>query len=192
MRKEGESLQYKEFKFGTGENKIQIMLLDEIMEQGLAGMISSPMFKENIAIVVEDNPSTIDYDFACLGYTKKKTAPRVMMKRNFFEDLKCGTPESRMILFHEIGHYANQDFLTNDGNTDAEREALVVDGGISEKEIKADAFAASYLGNETVIEGLEALKKRILTDYADYDEESVRITIKEIDIRISHIKGLED
>ena len=103
------------------------------MDLKLGGMISSPMFKENIAIVVEDNPSTIDYDFACLGYTKKKTAPRVMMKRNFFEDLKCGTPESRMILFHEIGHYSNGDILTNDGNNDAEREALVSDNKVSEK-----------------------------------------------------------
>ena len=37
---------------------------------------------------------------------------------------------------------------------------------------------------------MEDLKKRILKDYADYDEESIRITIKEIDIRISHIKEM--
>lgn len=185
-------MQYKQLEFGTDENKITITLLNKIMEQRLAGMISSPMFNENIAIVVEDNPKTIDYDFACLGYTKEKTVPRVMMKSEFFDDLKHGTPESRMILFHEIGHYANNDFLTNEGNVDAEREALVAENKVSKKEIKADAFAVSYLGKDVVIAGLEDLKKRILRDYADYDEDSLRITIKEIDIRISHIKGLED
>lgn len=185
-------MQYQTISFGEGKEKIELTLLDNLMDLSLGGMISSPMFNENIAIVVEDNPETIDYDFACLGYTKEKTAPRVMMKSEFFDALKRGTPESRTILFHEIGHYVNGDILTNEGNTDAEREALVADNKVSEKEIKADAFAVAYLGKDAVIAGLEGLKKRILTEYADYDEDSIRITIKEIDIRISHIKGLED
>ena len=128
-------MQYQSISFGKGKEKIELTLLDNLMEQKLGGMISSSMFRENIAIVVDDNPETIDYDFACLGYTKDKTAPRVMMKSTFFEDVKCGTPESRMILFHEIGHYANNDFLTNEGNVDAEREALVADNKVSEKEL---------------------------------------------------------
>jgi len=183
-------VQYQTIFFGDGKEKIELTLLDNLMELNLGGMISSPMFKENIAIVVEDNHETIDYDFACLGYTKEKTAPRVMMKSEFFDDLKRGTLESRTIIFHEIGHYVNGDILTNEGNTDAERESLVADNKVSEKEIKADAFAVSYLGKDVVLTGLEDLKKRILRDYADYDEESIRITIKEIDIRISHIRRM--
>ena len=185
-------MQYQTLSFGEGKEKIELTLLDNLMEQKLAGMISSPMFSENIAIVVEENPETIDYDFACLGYTKEKTAPRVMMKSEFFDELKRGAPESRTIIFHEIGHYVNSDILTNEGNTDTEREALVADNNVCVKEIRADAFAVAYLGKDVVIAGLEDLKKRILRDYADYDEDSLRITIKEIDIRISHIKGLED
>lgn len=188
--KEGVIVQYQTISFGEGKEKIELTLLDNLMELNLGGMISSPMFKENIAIVVEDNHKTIDYDFACLGYTKEKTAPRVMMKSEFFDDLKRGTPESRTILFHEIGHYANGDILLNDGYTDAEREALVADNKVSEKELKADAFAVAYLGKDVVITGLEDLKKRILRDYADYDEESIRITIKEIDIRISCVRRM--
>lgn len=183
-------MQCQTISFGEGEEKIELTLLESLMDLKLGGMISSPMFNENIAIVVEDNPETIDYDFACLGYTKEKTAPRVMMKSTFFEDLKRGTSESKMILFHEIGHYANNDMLTNMGNADKEREALVVKNKVSEKEIKADAFAVAYLGEDVVVTGLEDLKKRIIKDYADYDEESIRITIKEIDIRISHIKEM--
>ncbi len=112
------------------------------------------------------------------------------MKSEFFDDLKRGTLESRTIIFHEIGHYVNGDILTNEGNTDADRESLVADNKVSEKEIKADAFAVSYLGKDVVLTGLEDLKKRILRDYADYDEESIRITIKEIDIRISRIRRM--
>lgn len=188
--KEGEIVQYQTISFGEGKEKIELTLLDNLMEHNLGGMISSSMFSENIAIVVEDNPETIDYDFACLGYTKEKTAPRVMMKSEFFEDLKRGTSESRAILFHEIGHYANGDILLNDGYTDAEREALVADNKVSEKELKADAFAVAYLGKDVVITGLEDLKKRILKEFADYDEESIRITIKEIDIRIACIEQI--
>ena len=55
------------------------------------------------------------------------------------------------------------------------------------KEIRADAFAVQYLGKETVVAGLRELQRRILAYYQDRDEESVQITIKEIDIRISHI-----
>ena len=182
-------MQYQTISFGEDKEKIELTLLDSLIELKLGGMISSPMFNENVAIVVEDNPETIDYDFACLGYTKEKTAPRVMMKSTFFEDVKRGTPESRMILFHEIGHYSNGDILTNDGN-DAEREALVADNKVSEKELKADAFAVAYLGKDVVITGLEDLKKRILKEFADYDEESIRITIKEIDIRIACIEQI--
>ena len=183
-------MQCQTISFGKGNERIELTLLDNLMELNLGGMISSPMFSENIAIVVEDNPKTIDYDFACLGYTKEKTAPRVMMKSEFFDDLKHGTSESKMILFHEIGHYANNDMLTNMGNADEEREALVVKNKVSKKEIKADAFAVSYLGKDTVITGLEDLKNRILRDYADYDKDSILITTREIDIRISHIKEM--
>lgn len=183
-------MQYQTISFSEGKEKIELTLLDNLMEHHLGGMISSQMFNENIAIVVEDNPETIDYDFACLGYTKEKAAPRVMMKSEFFDDLKRGTPESKTILFHEIGHYANGDILTNDGNTDAEREALVADNKVSEKELKADVFAVAYLGKDVVITGLEDLKKRIVRDYADYDKDSILITTKEIDIRISHINEM--
>jgi len=112
-----------------------------------------------------------------------------MMKKEFYEDLKKGTQEAKSILFHEIGHYANGDILTNTFNEDNERERLVSQNKVSDKEVKADAFAVQYLGTDCVAKGLTDLKKRILTEYADYDEESLNITIKELDIRISTILG---
>ena len=187
MRKEGESLQYKEFKFGTGENKIQIMLLDEIMEQGLAGMISSPLFNENIGIVITENQDD-DYSFACLGCGKDGVAPRVVMTEELYDELKTEAPVAQVVLMHEIGHYYNSDVGNNEDNSDERRRKLVANNEVCPKEIKADAFAVKYLGMDTVISGLETLKQRILDVYKDYDEESVELSVKEIDIRISQIK----
>lgn len=175
--------------FNNGKDKIELTLLDEPLEQGLVGMVSSELSAENIAIVVEDNPKTVEYDFACLGYTKDKTVPRVMMKSEFYNDLKKGTAETKTILFHELGHYVNGDIFANTDSEDGERVELVAENKVSDKELKADAFAVQYLGTDCVAQGLTDLKKRILTEYADYDEESLNITIKELDIRISTILG---
>lgn len=192
IKKKGNAMKDYTTIFGVGKDKIELTLLDEPMELGLVGMVSSELFDENIAIVVEDDPQTVEYDFACLGYTKAGTVPRVMMKKEFYEDLKKGTQEAKSILFHEIGHYANGDILANSGHEDEERERLVSQNKVSKKEIRADAFAVQYLGIACVVQGLTALKQRILTEYADYDEESIQITIKEIDIRISHIEKMEE
>ena len=174
--------------FGKGKERIILTHLNKPMELGLAGMVSSFLFQENIAIVIDDNPKTVEYDFACLAYKKDGSAPRVMMKREFFYDIKRGTPESRTILMHELGHYYNGDNLNTKGNSDLDRESLIAQNKVSEKELKADAFAVKYLGVEKVAAGLEALKQRVLTEYADYDEESVQLTVKELEIRISYLK----
>ena len=177
-------LQYKVEVFGTGNKKIELTLLNEPAEKKLGGMMSSELFAENIAIVVEDNPQTVEYDFACLAYKEDGTAPRVMMKSNIYKELKKGTTESKVIVFHEIGHYFNGDMIVNTADEDKEREELVANNEVSIKELKADAFAVQYLGAECVVQGLNDLKNRILNEYADYDAESVKLSAKEIDIRI--------
>ena len=191
IKKKGNAMKDYTTIFGVGKDKIELTLLDEPMELGLVGMVSSELFGENIAIVVEDEPQTVEYDFACLGYTKAGTAPRVMMKKEFYEDLKKETQEAKSILFHEIGHYANGDMLANTGNEDEERERLVSQNKVSKKEIRADAFAVRYLGKETVIAGLEMLKQRIFDIYKDFDEESVKLSTKEINLRIARIMSCE-
>lgn len=185
-------MQYNEIEFGKDESKITITLLDQTMGQGLIGMISSPMFKENIAIVIVEDPDSVDYNFACLGWAENGAAPRVAMTKELYEELKSGVPVAKVVLMHEIGHYYNGDNEKDEDNSDDRRRALVLQNEVCRKEINADAFVVKYLDKETVINGLQELQRRILADFADYDEESVQITIKEIDIRISHIKGLED
>lgn len=192
MRKEGESLQYKQLEFGTDENEITITLLSEVIEQGLAGMISSPMFNENIAIVICENPEDEDYSFACLGCGKDGVAPRVVITEELLNELRNEIPVAKVVLMHEIGHYYNSDVGNNEDNSDERRRKLVVNNEVCPKEIKADAFAVVYLGKEMVIAGLETLKQRIRDVYKDYEEESVELSIKEIDIRINIILKEEE
>ena len=182
-------MQYKEFKFGKNENQITITLLDKTMGQGLIGMISSPMFKENIAIVIIEDPDSTDYNFACLGCGENGVAPRVAMTEKIYDELKEEKSVAKVILLHEIGHYYNSDVGNNEDNSDERRRQYVTRNEACPKEIKADAFSVQYLGKETVVAGLRELQRRILVDFADHDEESVQITIKEIDIRISQIEG---
>ncbi len=185
-------MQYREIEFGNAENKIIITLLDQLMEQGLAGMISSPLFKENIAIITTETPEDDDYSFACLGCGKEGKAPRVVMAKQLLYELKVGEPVANVVLMHEIGHYHNSDIGNNEDNSDDRRRDFVSQNKACPKEIKADAFAVRYLGKETVIAGLEVVKQRIIDVYKDFDEESVELSIKEIDIRISIIKEEED
>ena len=175
---------------GTGENAISVTHLDEPMEHGLIGMVSSPLFKENIAIIIDEDPEANDYSFACLGCGVNGVAPRVMMSEEFYADFKRSSADARVAFFHELGHYVNGDVGNGDMHCDEDRCQLVAENSVSEKELKADKFAVSYFGKDIVVLGLELLKQRILKDYADYDEESVRLATKEIDIRISHIKEM--
>lgn len=184
-------MQYTEYEYGVGENKITITLLDETMGKGLMGMISAPIFKENIAFVVSEAPDSDDYTFACLGCGKDGAAPRVAMTKELYDELKIETPMAKTVVLHEVGHYYNSDIGNNEDNSDERRRDLVTQNKVCQKEIKADAFAVEYLGKETVIVGLETLKHRILDVYKDYDEESVELSVKEIEIRLSHIKEME-
>lgn len=188
---EGENVQYNEIEFGNDENKITITLLEETMGKGLMGMLSSIIFKENVALVIDEEHDDEDYTFACLGCGKDGVAPRVLMTEELYNELKKHTPMGKTVVMHEIGHYYNSDVGYNEDNSEERRRNLVSQNMVCQKEIKADAFAVQYLGKDTVIAGLEALKERIIEDYTDYDEESVRLSIKEIEIRLSHIKKME-
>ena len=183
-----ETLNYKEFEYGIESNKITITLLDGLMGLNLVGMISSSLFKETVAIVIADKSEDEDLSFACLGCGKDGVAPRVMMTDELLTEFKKNVPVAQVVLMHELGHYYNSDIGNNDDNSDDRRRNLVAQNKVCPKEIKADAFAIKYLGKDTVIAGLETLKQRMLDVYKDYDEESVELSVKEIDIRISSIK----
>jgi len=181
-------LKYNRMFFGRKKNRITFVHLNKPWKLGLAGMVTSPLFEDKIAVAVDDTPmEESDYDYACLACNRDGGSPRIMMTSRVFYDIKRGHAEARTILLHELGHYWNKDISPGKCTDQAQREHLVVCGSVSEAELRADAFAVAYLGRETVIAGLSALKERILRDYANHDMADIELTVKELDARITYL-----
>ena len=180
-------MQYKQTDLGTDENRISIILLEKTMEEGLCGMVSSPLFNENIGIVLADNTDD-EYSFASLACGVDGAAPHIVMRLDLFEELRENKTVALTVLIHEIGHYFNSDHKSCENDDYARRLELASQNKICHKETAADEFAVKYLGKDNVISGLEILKERITGMMDAYDEEIVLLSIKEIDSRISYIK----
>lgn len=181
-------MKFNRMTFGKKGAKITLVHLNKPWKLGLAGMVTSPLFDEKIAIVIDDTPlEEADYDYACLACDKHGRSPRILMNSFVFYDIKRGTPEARTILLHELGHYRNKDISEGKSLDRVERESLATTGSVSPAELRADAFAADYLGAEKVASGLTALKERIKCDYKDYEEDCYAATIAELDARITAI-----
>lgn len=177
-------MRYHIMHFGKKKNKISLIHMNKPLKGGLAGMVSSSIFNENIAIIVDETPEELrDYDFACLACGENGAAPRVMMTREIYYDIKRGKPYARMILFHELGHYYNKDLSVHNLERDAEREKQASEGTVSTEETNADAFASEYLGVATVIDGLKHLQILVSNMY-DGDAGVVQ---KELALRIKQM-----
>lgn len=152
-------MRYQTMHFGKKKNRISLIHMNKPLKGGLAGMVSSSIFNENIAIIVDETPEELrEYDFACLACGENGVAPRVMMTKEIYYDIKRGKPYARMILFHELGHYYNKDLFVHNPERDAERVKLTLEGTVSNEETNADAFASEYLGVATVVDGLRHLQ----------------------------------
>lgn len=185
-------MNYYTKSFGKEKEEITFTYMDEPIEHGLIGIASSAIFEENVAVVIDEKSGNDEFDFACLACGENGIAPRIIITREFYDEIKRDTYQSKTVLLHEIGHYINGDIGKGKGSCYEERINLVKQNKVSRKELKADEFAVHYLGKDIVVEGLSSLKQWILSKYADYDEASVQITIKEIDIRISTIEGANE
>ena len=168
-------------EYGIGGAKIEVLLLNEAMEDVLLGMVSSPLFREDIAIAL-DSRGDIAYNFACLGLMADGSKPRIYIIPELVEKLKAGDAEAKMILFHEVGHYVHKDYLVPQEEKD--RVARAMDDHVEERELAADDFAAEYLGRDTVIEGLGMLFARMKKEYKDAPE--AEIAIREVALRIAY------
>lgn len=109
---------------------------------------------------------------------------RVLMEQEVYLDFLRGKPYARMTILHEVGHIHYNDMLEieRDGmQYDADRLSSIESGEVHEREIRADAFAARFLGKETVREGLTVLRDNDIAEgYAP--------SIQELSRRI-HILG---
>lgn len=107
--------------------------------------------------------------------------------REGFYDFLKGSALARMTVFHEIGHIAFQDCL--DPLKLEQRKKYVRDGTVSEREVRADKFAADFLGVQLVIKALEKLKAEMRQKYSDEEyADEVEIVEQELALRIKELQ----
>lgn len=175
-------MKYQKMSFGKNKKRISLYHMNKPLSSGFVGMVTSNLFSENIAVIIDTSPEN-EYDFACLAWAQNGSVPRIKMTEEIYYDIKRGKPYARMILFHELGHYFHNDFLTQNEQSEEERFDLASQGRPNELEIRADSFAVEYLGVEIVAEGLDCLYNLVKYKYNEYDECDLSVVLKEIDIR---------
>ena len=182
-------MKFQVMNFGKGEKRITLVHLNKPLQGGVAGMLTSRLFSEKIAIVVDDTPSAKrDYDFACLACGENGSFPRIKLMREIYYDIKRGLPYARMVLFHELGHYFYKHHMNMNEYRDEKRKEFASNGKISKEEEEADLFAVEYLGSEVVTKGLEHMCELVKIEY-DNCEEAVSLILKELEERIKVCKN---
>ena len=184
-------MKYSTMHFGTKKNKIRIVHLNKPIKNGVAGLIVSPLFPEPVGFFADDAArSDLDYALGCLAGGESGKAACVRLERDVFYDFKRGRPYARMILFHELGHHYHKDLVGLDAESyDATRFKTAETGKVMEMELKADAFAASYLGRAVALAGLEEIKTLILQTRGDRTD--IRMAVFELDERIRFLQSSE-
>ena len=163
------------------------------MEKGLSGMVRGKDFANDLAILLDKEPSEeAEYLYAALvGSGDLFFAIR--MSPAVFHGIRRGDPMARTCLFHELGHYVRKHLLTPGFQTedyDRERYFLASEGKVIRQELEADAFAAEYLGCDVVAGGLcriRSLHEKSLGE-GTYDPEGVAVAMRELNSRIEKLR----
>ena len=157
----------------------------------LAGYVKSKLFSGNIALIVDyRDRDDSNFEYACASLGSDGNV-RVRMEPAVYLDFVRGKPYARTAIMHELGHVFHNDLpeIHQDGiEYDSERLSLIESGEVHEREIRADAFAARFLGATIVSEGLSYLRD---ADIAE-DEEVNAPSIQELGRRIHILKSLPD
>ena len=176
---------YNTMSFGKKENRINVIHLKKPLDNGFAGMITSGLFRENIAVVVMKNEIDFpDCQFACLSSAADNTSVKVEMEENIFYGIKRNDKMARTVLFHELGHYYYNHLKNGTADMEvyaSERLDRALHSEVIPQELEADLFAARYLGHDYVMTGLNMLIRQISKD------EAAEIAIAELRYRIEHI-----
>lgn len=176
---------YGIISYGNKKNKIRIIHLKKPNKNGFAGMVVSSLLSKKVALMVKDDCCDSDFHLGALGISTKDDIPVMYLERETFFDFKRGIAYSRVIVLHELGHYYNGDLIDLDFDEYQEsRVDAAKKNRVLEAELKADAFAVSYVGKDTVVEGLSQIKEILLKGTLDVEH---TLAVAEIDNRIKHI-----
>ena len=184
-------------KFGSGEKELRLYLLPSPIEKNAVGMVDCNLFSARIALAVDPRlEDERNYDYACLSYVKGSDVGTIYIEDRVYQGLKDNGNMERMILLHELGHffYHHQvNKATSTSQIDQVRLDAISNGKIYEDEKQADEFAAGYIGFLAAADGLEQLKQESAAKYenGEYDPDEVALSIKELELRIQHLRHLE-
>ena len=167
---------------------ITLVHLKKPVQKGLAGMVRSKLFPNDIPLVIDTRPiNEWDYSFMCLSHALGSEQTSIWMEREFFLGIKRGEPMARTSLFHELGHNYHKHFRQSIEAMEAYDEArkkCVINGQVIQDELDADQFAVDYLGRDYVVRGLSALKDELTSRIENTDYEENEISLKELELRI--------
>ena len=183
------SFSFEHMTFKAGRNRIQFVHLKKPVKYGLAGMAQSKLFDQNLPFVVRDDLSAEGELFACLSQGVNGEAPRIEMTREIFYGFKRGSAMARFTILHELGHYVHQDIQqqASMAEYDDRRIATVTTGSVIGEELRADAFAAGFLGKEKSKKALAELRNCIQNVF-DADDCNKQLALQELDLRIAALE----
>lgn len=180
---------YTTIPFGEKENRLCVVLYKKPMQYGLVGMVRGKSLDCVLPILMDTTPpEQMEYEHAAL-LSPGNGIGIIQMAPSMIHGIRRGDVMARTCLFHELGHFvrkhlSEEGFQTED--YDRERRRLTQAGGLMRQELEADAFAAEYLGSQTVAKGL-AMIRDIHSDKLynpSYDPDSVKLSMQELENRI--------
>ena len=184
---------YQQMFFRDGKRFLTLTYLFKPIEisgqlYSLAGFVRSSLLPGDIALVIEHTPSEeVDYEYAC-AFMDSPGKIRVLIEAEVYWDILRGKAYARTTFLHELGHIYNNDLreIGGKGSTyDSERLKSIQSGVVHEREIKADAFAARFLGISNVCEGLSVLRQNHINEGEEADSPSVAELTRRIELLIT-------
>ena len=184
------------------EGNLEIIFAWEksIRENGVAGCIMVSDFDEIILVgVTDDNPYENDLRGRAARIDEKGNVvsiPRSTYNALFSSD-EALKNAAYYILYHEIGHILSGDVDEDEDmieSLDWEREELCLLGKVLYREFSADAFAASIIGFDNVINAINLIQSNYFAKLKSFKlehDESLSRGIKEYLARIELIKKLQ-
>lgn len=151
--------------FTYGEDWIAIDLKEKRGKSHIGGNITSSLFTAEIVIVVTESADDLYFNYACIAMAPMRNFVVMLMEVETYAKLKCQDPAAQFAVLHEVGHYVNGDLnktLEERADLYERRRALLYEGIVYEKEIKADYVALCYMGQTVAATGLNRLKEMVM------------------------------
>lgn len=114
------------------------------------------------------------------GIFKHSKGIDIFISPLFMEQYKNKTDLFAALMFHELGHYVNGDLSDENFKNLDKRNDFINTGKVSDMEIKADAFAAAYVGKALMIQALN----NVINERKIRNDEYADLAIRELKERI--------